>query len=132
MICPLATKMKKSKDIWLSSPHDSLYRYQIPMTPKEYRVQFWGDGKHSVYSNLPHPPTKYIGDHAYVSLIDIIADLKGIGLKLDVINASTPPPTVFTISQSKFCSGMFDRASKLHPNKKNFLSIAIQENKIVN
>ena len=62
----------------------SYWDTSLPVTFADIRRKFT-EGKYSINQNLPHPKIHVVGDHAYISLFDCIADLLGHGLATDVI-----------------------------------------------
>ena len=72
------------------------------------------EGKTSFIPNLPRPNVIRLQRHAYVSVIDCIADILAHGLELDTINAGSAAvpqfPDFQKNSESQHCRNIYDRA----------------------
>jgi hypothetical protein len=72
------------------------------------------EGKTSLIPNLPRPNVIRLQRHAYVSVIDCIADILAHGLELDTINAGSAAVSQFPAfqknSESQHCRNIYDRA----------------------
>jgi hypothetical protein len=86
---------------------------------------FYIRGKHAVLPNVPRPEVKMINNHAYVSLIDCVADVLGHGLPLDIIKTDTATHTVAQLSECKVAKEIYSRAvNNSFPQKPLCLYIA--------
>ena len=83
----LATMLKKVVTIiqcQSTSSCKSLWTARLPLSPAELCSMYVED-KYAFLPNLPRPPIQSVGDDAYVSLKDCIADVLGHGLEVDSI-----------------------------------------------
>jgi len=104
----------------LSKP-SSNWSTQVPVTSSELRAKYV-KGKHALLPNLPRPPVQRIGDHAYVSLIDCVADLLGHGLPVDSIGRNVGNSTVSKVSESLKAQHIRDNTEKMsHDESANLL-----------
>jgi len=72
-------------------------------------------GKNAVLPSLPRPSIRMIGDHAYVSLRDCVADLLGHELKVQHISTfESCNGTVSNTSESHFSQLIYDHGREHH------------------
>jgi len=72
-------------------------------------------GKNAILPNLPRPSVHFIGDHAYVSLFDCVADLLGHGLDVQhVYNSKVYDVVSSDASSSIFCQSIYKHGIALH------------------
>ena len=93
-----------SERIWLT---------QIPTTASLIR-KYYVEGTYAILPNLPRPKVQMLGDHAYVSLRDCVADLLAHGFELDTISKNLPGQAVTKISQSERAQRILHNAEILH------------------
>jgi hypothetical protein len=91
----------------------SKWTTQVPTTPAELRAKYV-EGKYALLPNLPRPPVHIVGDHAYVSLKDCVADLLGHGLEVDSIERVGSDIKVTRISNSLRAQRILDNSQKAH------------------
>lgn len=109
------------------SKRSSNWCTQVPVTTSELRAKYV-KGKHALLPNLPRPPVQRIGDHAYVSLIDCVADLLGHGLPVDSIERNGGNLTVSKISESLKAQHIRDNAEKMsHDENADLLVLYVTE-----
>ena len=116
------TRQQQSFDSELRSD----WHTRVPMTSSELRAKYV-EGKHAILPNLPRPPVQQIGDHAYVSLKDCIADLLGHGLNIDNIELTSSDVTVCKISETKRAQRILANAMKIAPSNNNVLALYLTE-----
>jgi len=86
---------------------------QIPTTSSLIR-KYYVEGKFAILPNLPRPKVQMLGDHAYVSLRDCVADLLAHGFELDTISKPLPGEAVMKVSQSERAQRILRNAESLH------------------
>ena len=89
---------------------------RIPTTPNEIR-KIYVEGKHEFLPNLPRPKVTMLKDHAYVSLIDCVADLLAHGFEVDTISRVLPGEAVTEISQWQRAQNILGNAERLYDCK---------------
>ena len=98
------------------------------------------EGKTAFITNLPRPNVTRLQDHAYVSIVDCIADILAHGLDLDIIKAGSGEEDTTTntnegtpssqagvssvTSQSKHCRSIYDRAQRILANQQDSATMA--------
>jgi hypothetical protein len=98
----------------------------LPCTAQLMR-SLYVKGKNAILPSLPRPSIRMIGDHAYVSLRDCVADLLGQGLKVQHISTfESRDGTVSNASESHFSQLIYDRGCE-HHGSEPFLCLYITE-----
>jgi len=97
----------------LEKPSSSHWSTRVPLSSAELRSMYV-EGRHALLPNLPRPPVTMVGDHAYVSLIDCVADLLGHGMELDVIERVHHGAVVRGIGESLRAQRILDNSERLH------------------
>ena len=57
---------------------------RLPSTIQDNR-KYYVEGSTAILPNLPGPAVTLLHDHAYISLVECVADLLGHGLHVDII-----------------------------------------------
>jgi len=104
----------------------STWSTRVPTTSYELRAKYV-EGKHAILPNLPRPPVQQIGEHAYVSLKDCVADLLGHGLNVDNINLTRGAVTVTKISETQRAQRILDNAGKAAKSSSNLFALYVTE-----
>jgi hypothetical protein len=143
-ICRLLCNLKRSQQGQLSKnfhqiSHNALHQYQystskeltdshrltkIPVEMLDFR-DLHLHGKHAMIPNLPRPAVSIIGDHAYISLKDCVANLLGHSFLLDDINDDAVPETVTKISDSFAAKKIYSKMRTSHHCADNMLCFYI-------
>ena len=111
-------KCKESHDISKKRSHskeeelNTYCKVKIPNTPAQLR-SMTNNRKKSVMKSLPIPTIKRIGDHTYLSIIDIISDILAHGFKVATITLPTNGNSN-SLCTSPYVNKVNERGNLLH------------------
>jgi hypothetical protein len=109
----LIVQKQKKIPVDISRFRKERWEMDIPQTVPALRNQFM-EGSFSYIENLPHPPIRMIGEFAYVSVIDCIADLLGHGFPTDIIAAPVKDNVVTRLGESQVALQVLENAKRTH------------------
>ena len=94
---------------------ESTWETKVPMSYSD--IQKWYcKGRYAVLQNLPRPGVTMVGEHAYVSLTDCIADLLAHGFEGDNIGPVARGEPITMISQTARAQRILNNKNMVYPN----------------